>query len=122
MAGGSRRGPNKTVALYESDPAPIGDPIELDGLEISNPHGFAGVKFYADANGDTEATPTAGTATIEIKTLNTDPRWESFPDNVIQASGPRTVGWGANTTRVRATPDSINVATHWRLVVTLNEV
>lgn len=120
MSGG-RRGTNKTFTLIESDIVTVGTSIELGKIDVSKPHCFAGVQFFTDATGDTPAVPTAGSVSIEVQTLNNFPRFE-FPSGFqISAFTPTTVSWAANTLKVKATPTQIDIATHYRLVVTCNE-
>lgn len=118
---GARRGTDKLFSQVVSDVTPIGDPVILTGLDLSKVHCFAGVKFYANAAGTTEAVPTVGSVAITIQTINTEPRFEAGPNNDIDASAPTTVTWAANTQTVKATPAGIDVATHYKLVVTCNE-
>lgn len=91
--------------------------LTLDDVAAGKSHCFAGVRFFADSSGSTPATPGAGTVTITVETSPTAPVFEAVPSNVITAATPTTVNWGAPTKRVRATPDSITVATHYQLVV-----
>lgn len=117
---GGRRGTDKTYSLIESDVTPIGSVINLPGIDITKAHCFAGVQFFSDAAGETVATPTTGTVVISVVTLNT-----VIPENItsptIDASLPTTVSWASNTRRVLATPNGVDVATHYKLVVTCNE-
>lgn len=117
----ARRGTNKLVAIFESEITAIGDPIELDGLDISRPHCFIGVQFFADAGGAVVAVPTTGDVTITVKTLNSQ-LWEAIPGAAIDASNPATQSWAANTTNLRAVPADVDVATHYKVVLTQNEV
>lgn len=112
---------NQTFTLIESEIVPVGDVIDLDKIDAVKAHCFVGAQFFADANGDAPATPGAGTVTIEILSINNDPVFESPPSDVIQAANPTTLDWAANTIRVKATPNGITVATHYRIVVTANE-
>ena len=112
---------NKTFTLIESIIVPIGDTIILDKIDAVKPHCFAGVQFFADAQGETQAVPGAGTVTVDVETINSTPIFEAVPSNVIQAATIATISWAANTQRVRAVPLGITVATHYRLVVTCNE-
>lgn len=116
-----RRGPNRIMKTIQSDVAAIGETITLDGLDVTLPHCFAGVQFFADANGNSPATPGAGTVTIAVRTVNTNPVFEAPPSPTIDATAPTTISWAGNTQAVRATPSGITTATHYRLVVTCNE-
>ena len=118
---GGRRGTNKTFTLIESDIVTIGSVINLGNIDTSKAHCFVGAKFFANADGDVQAIPDAGTITIEVETLNTSPVLEEIPDAIINAAAPCTRSWAANTRRVVATPDGITVASHYRIVVTCNE-
>lgn len=118
---GARRGTNKTFSLAISDISPVGNVIDLPGIDASKPHCFLGVQFFADASGSAPAVPTVGSVVIEVKTINTTPLFEPVPGGTINASAPTTISWAANTIRVRATPSGVDVATHYRLVVTCNE-
>ncbi len=118
---GARRGPNQLVSIFESEIVSVGTTIELGGLDLSKPHCFAGVKFFADALGAIPAVPAKGSVTLQIQTLNNAPRYEDPPATTIQAAAPSTLTWAANTVQVKATPSGIDVATHYRLVVTCNE-
>lgn len=116
-----RRGPNKILTVIYSGVIAIGDAIILDGIDNVKPHCFVGVQFFGDSLGATEAIPTMGTVDIKIQTLNTAPRYEDPPLPQILAVDPTTISWAANTLKVKATPTGIDVATHYRLVVTCNE-
>ena len=116
-----RRGPDKTFTLIQSGIVAVASTIDLDGIDASKPHCFAGLQFFADAQGSAPAIPGAGTVSIDILTLNTTPVFEDPPGNIINATALGTISWAANTLNVRATPTGITVATHYRLVVTCNE-
>jgi len=103
-----------------SDVTAIDVAIELDKIDATKPHCFVGVQFFTDITGSTKAVPTTGTVAITVRTVNTD-LFEIVPDNVIQASAPTTKSWAANSRSIKAVPDSIDVATHYKLVVTCNE-
>lgn len=117
----ARRGPNKILAVIYSGVTAIGDVIILEGIDNIKPHCFAGVRFFADSEGTTEAVPTVGTIDIEIQSLNNEPRYEDPPLPQISAANPSTITWAANTLRVKATPNGIDIATYYRLIVTCNE-
>ncbi len=116
-----RRGTNKTFTLITSDIVDISTAIDLDNIDASKPHCFVGAQFYSDAQGAAVATPTAGTVSIEVETINTSPVLEPIPDPTIEASAPCTRSWAANTRRVVATPSGIDVATYYSIKVTCNE-
>ena len=111
---------NLDFTLLESDVVTVGTTITLDNIDTIKPHVFAGLQFFADAQGTIPATPGAGTVTIDVKTLNNG-EFEAPPNPIIDATAQTTVDWGANTTEVRATPAGITVATHMKLVVTCNK-
>ncbi len=121
MPGGARRGANKTYSVLQSDITPIDDIIDLGDIVVGLPHCFGGVQFFIDDTGTTEALPTTGTVTLTAQTLNTAPRFDEPQANIIIAAEPHTISWEANTIRVKATPLGVDVATHYRLVVTCNE-
>ena len=110
--------PNFT--LLESDIVPVGDTITISAPDATQPHCFAGVRFFSDDTG-TPVVPSAGTVAITIETINTEPVFEAIPANVINADAPLTISWAANTKRVRATPAGIVGATHYKLTVTANQ-
>lgn len=118
---GARRGRNEGIDVHQSDITPVGDTITLDNLNPVRPHCFAGLQFFADASGETPATPGAGTVQVNVRTINTTPNFEPTPVGTINAAAPETLSWAANTISVRATPTGITTATHYRLVVTCNE-
>lgn len=119
--GGARRGTDKLFSLHESAVTSTGLPITLTDIDVGRPHCFAGVQFFSDAAGTVEATPTAGSLSITIQTLNTLPKFESPPDPNIIAASPTTVNWSANTKVVTITPTGIVGALFYKLVVTCNE-
>lgn len=121
MSGGSRRGANKTFSLHDSAVVEVDTEIILEGTDLGNPHCFAGVQFFSDADGETPVVPSAGEVVIKIKTINNTPNFEPIPVGVIDASDPSTLSWAANTTAVKATPTDVTGATHYRLVVSCNE-
>jgi len=117
---GQRRRANNITLIHRSDVTPIGDTITMNGLIMDYPNAFAGVQFFSDAGGTTPAVPTAGSLTAKIKTINTA-LFEEFNGNVIDASDPKTINWTANVTDFQIVPTGIDVATHYQLIVTLNE-
>ncbi len=121
MAGGARRGENKTVTFIESAVFEVGSIIILSELDITRLHCFAGVQFFNNAEGTISVIPSAGTVEIEIQTINTTPVFEVALDHTIVANAPTTVTWAANTQAVKATPIGVTGATHYKLVVTFNE-
>lgn len=118
---GARRGPNRLVTVIEGPITAVGVSSEIGDLDISRVHCFVGIKFFTDSSGETEAVPIAGTIDIAIRTINNNPRYEAPPISVIEAANPTTITWAANTLAVRATPTGIDVATHYRMLVTCNE-
>jgi hypothetical protein len=117
---GARRGPDNFFYMRESPVTAIATPIILSGLDQTRPHCFAGVQFFSDAGGTTPATPTTGTVTVEIKSINTE-LFEPAPGGTIIADAPTTISWAANTLAVQVTPAAVDVASHYKLVVTCNE-
>lgn len=116
-----RKGTDKTFTLIKSEVTPVGDVINLGEIDVTKAHCFAGTQFFADAEGKTEASPSTGSILITIQTLNNAPRFENASSHTINAADPSTVSWSANTRRVKATPTLVDIATHYRLVVTCNE-
>jgi len=119
--GGARRGPNILMTDFISPIVAVGTPITITNVDTVKPHCFAGVQFFTDSSGSTQAIPGAGTVVITIKTFNTDPVFEPTPAGTITGAAPVTISWAANTLDVKATPSGITVATHYRLIVTCNE-
>lgn len=118
---GARRGPNQGIDIYYSDVVTVGTTITLDGISPVKPHCFLGLQFFDDAAGATPGTATAGTADVEVRTVNNEPNYEPTPVATIDATAPDTVSWAGNTTGVRVTPSSITGAAYYRAVVTTNE-
>lgn len=118
---GGRRGPNKIFSLVESDVTSIGTTIILDDLDLTRPHCFAGVQFFLDAAGLMPAVPTAGSVVVTAQTINSQPVYETVPGGVITASDPTTATWSGNTKAVKAIPSGVDVATHYKLILTFNE-
>lgn len=118
MTAAAFKNENRDIASIFSAIVPVADTIDLADLFASNPHCFAGVEFFADAQGAAPATPGAGTVTITIGTVNNGPLFEAAPDNVIDATAPTTVTWDGSTKAVRAVPAGVTTATHYRLIVT----
>lgn len=115
----ARRGGNNLVSVYESEITAIADPVTLTGLDMSRTHVFAGIQFFADELGTTPAVPTNGSVIIEASDFNTQ---RFYKKGVIDAETPDSIQWNANALSVRATPAGVTVATHYKLVVTCNEV
>jgi len=118
---GARRGSNTLMKVFESDIEVVANTIIITGLDTENAHCFAGVQFFTDSSGSTQAVPGAGTVLITIKTFNTDPVFESISAGTITGATPVTVSWQSNTLEVKATPSGLTTATHYKLVVTCNE-
>lgn len=117
---GSRRGANPLFSHTASPVTAIGDTITLAEIETVKTHCFAGVQFFSDAAGLVPAVPTTGQVAISIKTINSL-IFEPAPGGIIPANLPSTISWAANTMEVRVIPSGIDVATHYKLVVTCNE-
>ena len=117
---GARRGTNSLVVIHESEVTPIGDQLILPDLDMSKVHCFLGVQFFTSIDGDIVATPTTGTITIKIKTYNTN-LFELMPEGSINAASPSTINWAANTIAVLVVPSNIDVATHYKAILTCNE-
>lgn len=121
MSGGARRGPNEILSFKESPVVTVSTEIILSSLDSVKPHCFLGVKFFSDAGGTTPAVPGAGTVTITIQTINSEPLFELPPDNLIDLTNQTTISWASNTKAVKAVPSGVTVATHYKVVVTCNE-
>lgn len=105
---------------YVSAIVTVGTTIDFEGLNESKPHCFVGVEFFSDIAG-TPATASAGTVAVTVATANGGgASFEAFPDNVIAAPTPTTLGWDGNTQKVKLVPTGIATATHWRATVTQN--
>lgn len=118
----------KQLGLYVSDYVTIGTTIDFDStsgtaLDTELPHGFVGIELATESGGEySPSTSTAGTVTITVGTVVNPGALEAFPNNVIDCSAPTTTSWEANLTRIRAVPSGIDgPATHWRLLVALND-
>lgn len=83
-------------------------------------HSFAAIIFYADADGTTEATPTAGTATITVETDELPNVFQPITNGVITASNPESRSFASNATRVQVVFASVTGASHAKLVVNSN--
>ncbi|MEE9367032.1 MAG: hypothetical protein V3W44_10120 [Dehalococcoidales bacterium] len=107
--------------LIKSDIVTVGTTIDLDQIDTTKPHCFAGLQFFADSEGAVEATPGAGTVVITVQLINAVPVFEAITNGIIDVTNYGTVSWAGNTVRVLATPSGLTVATHYRLIVTCNE-
>lgn len=112
---------NKGLTVIESDVTPVANVITLNGIAAHKRHCFVGAQFFADAQGQTQATPGAGSIAMAFQAVNTEPVFETVPSSPILGATPVTLAWEANTKTVRATPTGITVATHYRIVVTCNQ-
>lgn len=110
----------KGFVVVTSDIAAVNSAIILTAIDAKRTHCQIGVQFFANAAGTVVATPALGTMTVEIETLNTTPVREAL-GSTISASAPTTLSWIANTIKVKVTPSGVDVATHYRIVVTCNE-
>ena len=92
---------------------------DADSLDLGAfPHVFIGIELLAADNG-AQSTASAGTFTIHVQTYNSK-FWEPIPSNTITAATQVTRSWSGNTYAIRVSPASLDVATHWRIVVTGN--
>ena len=109
------------LSIRESSiPLPaIGASDELP-VDSTKPHCFVGVQFFDDDQGATPATPSAGTVTISVKTLNSTPVPQSPDPDVIMADAPEDISFDGNADRVKAQPAGIIGASFYKLVVTCN--
>ena len=83
-----------------------------DGIDPIFTHVNIGVNSYTDSGLGTPATPTAGTYTIEVETLELPGRWQSVTDGVQNAAdvGDSVIKVATKVgaiTRVRVTPAGI---------------
>lgn len=83
-------------------------------------HNFAGLSFFTDPLGQNPVQPSAGTATITVKTSVQPQGFQPIPNNVIDVTQLGQVDWAANTIAVRADFSGIIGATHARLLVSGN--
>lgn len=116
----ARRVKQPDFELIESDVVTVATTIVLAGLRADFPHCFVGVQFFDSEDGDTPATPGAGTAVVTVETVNSEGVSEAIPDNVIDATARHTVTYDANTKQITVTPAGITTATHWKAVWTGN--
>ncbi len=106
-----------------SDIEVVADTIIIIDITEEAFHNFVGVQFFADAEGETPATPGAGTLATTIETVNNAGVFEPLPgsdDGAIDCTAPEVVVWDANTKRVQLAPTGITTATHWRAIWTGN--
>lgn len=117
------------LTVLDSEIVPIATVIDLDDLPVDDTHDFAAAQFFTDATGTVVATPTAGDIDFTIQTYNAEPMYESPPGMRISLAPatpptPKTVTFGGNILKVRATP-SVTIpivgAAFWRIRVTCNE-
>ena len=111
----------QTFELHESDVTAIATPVTLAGLPTDLPHCFVGVQFFDDAGGTSVVVPGAGTAAIEIVTINNTPVLEAINGSPMDATAAVTLNWDGNTLSVKVTLAAITVATHYKVVVTANK-
>lgn len=116
----ARRIQQPDFELVESAVVTVATTIEIAGLRCDFPHCFVGVQFFDSADGDTPATPGAGTITVTAETINSEGVFEAVPDNVITAAARHTVTYDANATKVKLVPNGVTTATHYKAVWTGN--
>jgi len=90
-------------------------------VDRSYPHNFAGIIFFNDSGGVTPVTPSAGSTTFTIKTVNQSQGFQNIAAGTVAADAPNQVDWAGNTLEVLATFAGIVGATHARLVSTGNQ-
>ena len=111
------------MELRESPIVTVGTTIILDISDPRRTHCFAGVALFNDADGDTVATPTAGSVAVAALTNVNPQAYEAAsgsPIDVIVANR-KQVSLAANPLKVRATPTGIAGATHYRLFAACNK-
>lgn len=114
-------GPDPTN-MQKSSIVTVDTTIELEIPDFRRTHCFAGIECFNDANGDTAATPTAGSVKVEATSwVNPQALEEASgsPISVVIAEREQ-VSLAANPTLVKATPTGITGATHYRLLFTGN--
>ncbi len=116
-----RRSSFAGYTFITSEIVTISTAIELDGIDTTKPHCFVACNFFADSGGTAQAVPTVGSVTIDMLTVNNNPVYDDPGRTSIDASDPTTINFAGNVMQVRATPSGIDVATHYRIVVTCNE-
>lgn len=106
--------------LKVSDPAAAADSVQLSSLPYWLPHVFLSVKAYSDAAGTVLVTAGAGTATITVRTINSQ-AFETITDGpTITMSAPTTSSWDGNTDAVNVAMAGLTVAVSWRVFLTFN--
>lgn len=98
---------------------PSADTVEID-VDAGYTHCFIGVQMFDSAGAQIPAA-TAGTFTIDVKTLSTE-LFEAPPTPTIDATAPLTISVAGNIRQVRVVPAGVvgNDVTTWRVVVTCN--
>ena len=100
-----------------------GDTLDLSVSTPGQPHVFMGVEFFTSSAGTVLATPTAGTLTFLVKTVNLPNTWQTLPDSVSLAAVNEQVGVSANIIAVRVSGlsgVSGGSATHCKLIASTN--
>ena len=101
------------------------DALNLTILDIdaTKAHLYAGAQFFADVLGINPAFPTDGDIQIFWKNTASTPEFESTRDHVIAAKKPTTLTFDGNIMQVKANvARPIIGASHYRIVVTTNEI
>ncbi len=114
---------NKFYTQIISTVVAVSETIIVDRIDTVRPHCFAGVQFFADADGETIATPTAGEVQLSVSTVNSGNNgnvFENFTQDSMDLTNLCTRSWAANTTHVRAVPTGITGAAFYKLVVSCN--
>ena len=99
---------------------PSADTVEID-VDAGYAHVFIGVRMF-DSVGTQISVATAGTFTVDVKTLTTE-LFEAPPTPTIDATAPLTISVAGNVRQVRVVPTGVvgNDVTTWRVVVICNK-
>lgn len=104
--------------IYEESGA-VASAVDVSLQFPSDTHCFIGVDYFSDELLTTSATPTAGTITFTVQTVNSD-QFVPITNGTLNADTPEIKSFAANPRVVRATPTGIVGATHYKVTVTAN--
>lgn len=90
-------------------------------IDSNYSHNFAGLVYFNDANGDTPVTPSAGSATLTIKTANQPQGFQSIAAGALDATTISQADWDGNSLQANFSFSGITGATHVRAIVTGNQ-
>lgn len=113
---------NSNYIIHTSEIVAVTAEIIVEELDTSKTECYCGLQFFSDAAGTSPVTPSAGTAVVSVRTVNTHPEYEALAGGgSIDATAPTTQSWDGNTRTVRVVPSGISGANYYRAVVTCNE-